>query len=195
MKGYYKDAEKTAETIDREGWLLTGDIGMITPQGTLAIIDRKKNIFKLAQGEYVAPEKLEAIYVKSDAVMQCFVHGDSLQSQLVGVVVLNPEKIVAWLRRRSVSPDILDGGLTAICADAKVKRHILDEMERIGKQYKLQGFELVKNVHLEPEMWSVENDMLTPSFKLKRNVAQKKYRKQLDRLYEELNAQHQESKL
>lgn len=71
--------------------------------------------------------------------MQCLVHGDSLQSQLVGVVVLNPEKVVGWLRRRGVQAEILDKGLAEISRDGSVKKFLLEEIERIGKQYKLQG--------------------------------------------------------
>ena len=79
FKGYLKDAAKTAEALTPDGWLKTGDIGSIDSKGRLSIIDRKKNIFKLSQGEYVAPEKLENTFVKSGFVAQIYVHGDSLQ--------------------------------------------------------------------------------------------------------------------
>lgn len=81
---YYKDAEKTAEAIDSEGWHHTGDVGMWLPNGTLRIIDRRKHIFKLSQGEYIVPEKIENIYTLSQYVNQVYVYGESL-------------KVKAWL--------------------------------------------------------------------------------------------------
>jgi long-chain acyl-CoA synthetase len=87
FKGYYKQPEKTAETLSADGWLYTGDIGMIDDQGRLRIIDRVKNIFKLSQGEYIAPDKLEIVYNKHEAIQQSFIYGDSLQSTLVAIIV------------------------------------------------------------------------------------------------------------
>lgn len=74
-----KDPERTREALDANGWLHTGDIGKWLDNGTLKIIDRLKHIFKLAQGEYIAPEKIENILIRSPFVMQIFIHGDSLK--------------------------------------------------------------------------------------------------------------------
>lgn len=77
---------KTEETLSADGWCFTGDVGLWDSHGRLKIIDRVKNIFKLSQGEYIAPEKVEMVLQRHEAVFQAFVYGDSLQSFLVGVV-------------------------------------------------------------------------------------------------------------
>uniref|UniRef100_A0A1A8LVQ7 Long-chain-fatty-acid--CoA ligase n=1 Tax=Nothobranchius pienaari TaxID=704102 RepID=A0A1A8LVQ7_9TELE len=110
FQGYLNDEEKTAEAIDQDGWLHTGDIGRWLPNGTLKIIDRKKHIFKLAQGEYIAPEKIETVYNRSDPVAQIFVHGDSLQACLVGIVVPDPDFLPIWAKRKG-----LEGSYSELC--------------------------------------------------------------------------------
>lgn len=96
IKGYFKMPEKTAEAIDSDGWLHSGDVGMICPDGSIKIIDRKKNIFKLSQGEYVAPEKIENIMTQLPIVGQCYVHGDSTEAYVVGVIVPDESAAKKW---------------------------------------------------------------------------------------------------
>ena len=87
FNGYFKRPDKTAECHDEEGWFHTGDVALVYPNGSIRIIDRSKNIFKLSQGEYIAPEKIENIFVLSHFVGQSFVYGDSLKNNVVAVVV------------------------------------------------------------------------------------------------------------
>ncbi|KAI9144437.1 hypothetical protein BKA69DRAFT_1112327 [Paraphysoderma sedebokerense] len=178
FRGYWKDSAKTKETIDEEGWLHTGDIGLMNERGQLQIIDRKKNIFKLAQGEYIAPEKIENVYLQCPLLMQVFVHGDSLQSELVGVVVPNPDNFVPWLKSIGFA-----GPFEEACKDANVKSKLHHEMDKVGKKLKLRGFEFVKLIHIEPNPFTVDNGLITPTFKLKRPQALQRYRKEIDAMY------------
>ena len=119
FKGYYKMPEKTAEAIDADGWFHSGDIGMWLPDGRLKIIDRKKNIFKLAQGEYVAPEKLEGLNLQSAFVAQSFVYGDSLKTQLVAIVVPDAEVAAAWAKQQG-----LQKSLPELCKDSAFRKAV-----------------------------------------------------------------------
>lgn len=94
--GYYKSPEKTALAFDSDGWFKTGDVALIYPNGTAKIIDRSKNIFKLSQGEYIAPEKIENIFGLSALIAQSMLYGDSLRSCTIAVVVPNIEKVKKW---------------------------------------------------------------------------------------------------
>ena len=91
LPGYFKNPEKTQEAkID--GWLLSGDIVTVSPIGAITIVDRLKNIFKLSQGEYIAPEKLENVYIQSEYIQQIWIHGDSMKDWAVAFVVVDTDK-------------------------------------------------------------------------------------------------------
>lgn len=94
--GYFKRPDKTAEAFDKDGWFKTGDVVMVYPNGTARIIDRSKNIFKLSQGEYIAPEKIENIFALSPWMAQTMIYGDSLRSCCVAIIVPNPDRVKAW---------------------------------------------------------------------------------------------------
>lgn len=179
FKGYYKDLEKTNEAIDSDGWLHTGDIVQINPNGTIKIIDRKKNIFKLSHGEYVAAEKIESVYLQNPLITEIFVYGDSLQSYLVAVIVPNIA-LVKDLAKKNV---ILIENIEDLLKMKEIKNIILAEINKTAKEAKLLGFEIVKNIHLEQNSFGLK-DLLTTTFKLKRHEAKKCYEKEISQLYE-----------
>ncbi|CAA2958870.1 long chain acyl- synthetase 6, peroxisomal-like [Olea europaea subsp. europaea] len=184
FQGYYKDEVQTREVIDDEGWLHTGDIGLWLPAGRLKIIDRKKNIFKLAQGEYIAPEKIENVYAKCKFVAQCFVYGDSLNSSLVAVVCVEPDVLKDW----ATSEGIKYEDLGQLCNDPRARAAVLAEMDAVGKEAQLRGFELVKAVTLVIEPFTMENGLLTPTFKIKRPQAKAYFAKAISDMYAELSS-------
>lgn len=182
FQGYFKDPERTRQTKDPQGWLHTGDIGEWLPTGTLKIIDRKKHIFKLSIGEYIAPEKIENIYVRSQYVLQVFVHGESLKSTVVAVVVPEVDSLKTWARANGIP-----GTLSVLCADPDVKTLILDDITALGKGAGLKSFEQVKDIYLHPDPFSVQNGLLTPTLKSKRPQLKKYFKPQLDDLYVKLS--------
>jgi long-chain acyl-CoA synthetase len=183
FQGYYKDPQKTRETIDEEGWLHSGDIGLWRPDGNLQIIDRKKNIFKLSQGEYVAPEKIENILINSSLIGQCFVYGDSLQSTLVGLVVPDEQPVRLWAQKHA--PELAQAPWQELCQSPALKAAILKEIDRLSKDAQLHGFEIVRSIAIIPDLFSVDNELLTPTFKMKRQQIRDRYLAELQRLYNE----------
>eukprot|EP00057_Strongylocentrotus_purpuratus_P020871 XP_011675345.1 PREDICTED: long-chain-fatty-acid--CoA ligase 6 [Strongylocentrotus purpuratus] len=176
--GYLKDEEKTRETFDEDGWMHSGDIGKWMPNGTLKIIDRKKNIFKLQQGEYVAPEKVETIYQRSEFVAQVYVHGDSLQSFCVAIIVPDEEVLVKVGKSKG-----LGSNFEQLCKKQEVNQMILNDCVKIGKEAGLNSFEQAKKLYLCWTLFSLENGLLTPTMKSKRPALRDHYKTQIDAMY------------
>ncbi|KAF9997623.1 hypothetical protein BGZ80_010413 [Entomortierella chlamydospora] len=196
--GYYKDEKNTNATILPGGWVASGDIGFIDNRGCLTIVDRKKNIFKLAQGEYVAPEKIENVLTaRCKLVMQMFVHGDSLESSLVAVSVPDPDTFLPWANSIANSQIKASDseGLSKLCNDPRILNAFLKELEAAGRAGGLNGFELPKKVHLTFDAFSVENDILTPTSKLRRPQAKAYFQDKIDIMYNELRATQPVAKL
>nr|GMD26802.1 long chain acyl-CoA synthetase 4-like [Ipomoea batatas] len=162
FSGYYKREDLTAEVMVN-GWFHTGDIGEWQADGSLKIIDRKKNIFKLSQGEYISVENLESIYSLASSVDSIWVYGNSFESFLVAVVNPNKECIEMWAEGNGVA-----GDFKSICENPKTNAYILGELSKIAKEKKLKGFEFVKAVYLDPIPFDMERNLLTPTIKKKR---------------------------
>jgi long-chain acyl-CoA synthetase len=172
--GYFKEPEKTAETIDKDGWVHTGDIGEIQPNGALRIIDRKKNIFKLAQGEYIAAEKLELIYAKSPLIAQIFVYGDSLQPHLVAIIVPDKEEVIKLEESKDYESYI---------NSKEFHNRIFDWFKEAKVDQKLTSLEVPKDIYCTSDEFKIEDGTLTPTFKLVRAEAKKKFLKEIRKLY------------
>ncbi|KAH8920776.1 acetyl-CoA synthetase-like protein [Atractiella rhizophila] len=161
---YYHDEKNTKSTLDEEGWLHSGDVALIDAVGRVKIIDRIKNLVKLSQGEYVALEKIEGVYSMSTVIAQIYIHGDGLRDHIVAIIVPDPEKFAG-------------------------KSHVAIydwsnwSLDAIANKEKLRGFERVKAIHLTLEPFTIDNELLTPTMKVKRNIAAQYFRKQIDELY------------
>ncbi|PJF18535.1 AMP-binding domain-containing protein [Paramicrosporidium saccamoebae] len=183
--GYYKEPELTKEALDSDNWVHTGDVGEWDEKGRLRIIDRKKNLFKLAQGEYISPEKIENIICRNKYIAQAYVEGNSLKASLVAIVVPDFETLKPWAREKGLKCD----DEAELAKKSEVKELIMGEIKALGRggSGELKGFEVPHQVYVDHEPFSVENGILTSKMSLKRHEAKKYYREQIEEMYNQLN--------
>jgi long-chain acyl-CoA synthetase len=176
MKGYWNNPEATAQAIDAEGWFHTGDIGEIDSDGFLKITDRKKDIIINAYGKNIAPQPLEALLKSSPYVGTPVLIGDR-RKYLAALIVPNFEK----LERDATAMGVTFDNHEQLVADERVRQIFQNEIDRFNVNLDRQ--EKIRRFALLPRDFTIENDEITPSLKVKRKVIDTKYKNIIDELY------------
>ncbi|CRK86999.1 CLUMA_CG000812, isoform A [Clunio marinus] len=179
--GYYKLPDKTAEEFfeeDEKRWFRTGDIGEMHPDGVLKIIDRKKDLVKLQQGEYISLGKVETELKTSLLVDNICVYGDSLKEYCVALIVPNAKALKELAATLNIS-----GSFEELCSNIEVEKAALKEITEQGKRCHLDKFEIPAKITLCKEVWSPTMGLITAAFKIKRKDIQKTYQADIDRMY------------
>ena len=176
MKEYYKLPEATAEAIDEDGWFHTGDIGELDAQGYLRITDRKKDLIKTSGGKYVAPQPVENRLKRNPFVDQVVMIGD--RRKFVALLVV-PDfgALETWARSQGIAV----GDRAALLGNAAVQKKM--EQETLGDLSGLSDVEKPKKVGLLATPFSIENNMLTLTDKVRRRAVQERYAPLIDRFY------------
>jgi long-chain acyl-CoA synthetase len=176
MMGYYKDAELTKDVITEDGWFKTGDIGKIDEDGNLYITDRKKSLFKLSTGKYVAPQNVENKLTNSGFIEQAVVIGYQ-KKYCSALIVPNYENINKRLARNGYVPE------EPLKNDKKIQELIQREVDEVNET--LSPWETVKKFNLLEKPLTIESGELTPTLKVKRPVVMEKYDEEIEALYED----------
>ena len=177
MRGYRNDPERTAEAIDSEGWLHTGDIGRIDEDGHVRIVDRKKEIIINAAGKNMSPANIEATLKSSSPIVgQVCVIGDG-RSYNTALVVLDADFAPVWASQHGIEVD----GLDQLAGDEKVIAAVQEAVNAANE--KLARVEQVKKFHVVAGDWHPGGDELTPTMKLKRKPIAEKYAREIEALY------------
>ncbi len=174
MQGYWNNPEATAATI-RDGWLHTGDIGEIDEDGYIRITDRKKDIIVNSGGDNVSPARVEGILTAEPEIGQAMVYGDQ-RPHLVALVVPDPDFMVDWSKENGKSGDLVE-----LADDPDLQKTLQDVLNRVNA--KLSVVERVRHLKIAPEAFTIENEMMTPTMKLRRHVIKATYGDALEGLY------------
>jgi long-chain acyl-CoA synthetase len=174
MHGYWRNEAETARAI-QNGWLHTGDIGEIDEKGRIKITDRKKDIIVNDKGENVSPQKVEGMLTLQPEIFQAMVSGDK-RPHLVGLIIPDPEWAVEWAQTNGEPYD-----LKALCDLPAFRTAIMAAVDRVNTQ--VATTEKVRKITLTPDAFTTDNEMLTPSLKIRRHVIRQVYGERIDGLY------------
>jgi len=179
--GYYNQPEKTKEEFKEGGWFATGDIGQWNADGTISIVDRKKNLVKLSHGEYIALEALESKFKQDPFVEDICVVANSQRDLPAAIVVPNRKSLTAWAEQNGVDHSDYD----KLCANPKAMEAVKQSLHATATKERMKTFEKPSGVFLTSDEWSVESGLVTAAMKLKRNEVQQKYKEQINKLFPE----------
>ena len=175
FQGYYKDPEATAEVLGADGWLRTGDIAEIDADGFIKITDRKKDIIVTAGGKNVAPQNLENDLKASKYISQAMVVGDR-QPYIAALITLDPEALPAWAAERGLPVE-----MERLAGEEQVRELIQGVVDAVNADR--SRYEQIKRFTILPRDFTMDDDELTPTLKLKRRVVKTHFGGELEELY------------
>jgi len=179
MRGYRGLPAETAEALDADGWLKTGDVGFVDAEGFLSITDRKKDLIKTSGGKYVAPTELESkLKALSTLVAQALVHGDR-RNYVTALLTLDPEAIRKWAEQNGLAGK----NVAELARAPEVKALVQKDVDALNAS--LPRFATVKRFTILPREFLESEGEVTPSQKLKRKAIEQRFRAELDAMYEE----------
>lgn len=177
MMGYYKDPVQTREIIDEEGWLHTGDIGCLVDGRFLKITDRKKEMFKLNNGKYIAPQAIETKLKESPLIEQCIVYGEN-HKYPSAIIIPNFNALKDVVKESHIKGKSRE----EILSDPKVLSKLHKEVTKVNEN--LAAHEQIRREQFVDDAWTIDNGMLSQTLKLKRANITKKYAEQMEKAYE-----------
>ena len=185
IPGYYKNDKKNEETFTKDGWLQSGDIAKIVPPSNkLVIIDRKKNIFKLSQGEYIAPEKLEGSYKTCTPLFtDVYIYGDSLKSSILGVITIEKDNLRKVADLVGMDSSVNDEDLFS---NEDFEKKVIELIKQKAKECKFNRLEIPRGILFNSTPF-VDLGLVTTSFKPKRNDIKNYFLERLNKRYETMS--------
>ena len=183
--GYYKNDEENKKCFDEEGYFHTGDVGRLYPNygNGLKIVDRVKEIFKLSQGEYIIPAKLESVYTKSIYVQQLMIYGNPTKNNIIAIVIPDKKKCAEAL---NISID----DLVKDTENKKLHELIINDFNKLAVDAEFNGLEKVKYILITFEGFTVENSCMTPTMKIVRKKVELRFKERLDEIYKSISKKY-----
>ena len=174
--GYYREPERTAELLDADGWLHTGDVATVDDEGFYRIVDRKKELIITSSGKNISPSNIEALLKNHPLVGQAMAVGDQ-HSYVCALIVLDAEVAPMWASARGIQ----SGSIAELAANPTVVDEVRRGVEAANSH--LSRIEQVKRFTILPTEWTSDSEELTPTLKLKRRVVYGRYGREIEGMY------------